>query len=243
MKEAINEIVNTALENQSVKFAASIATLTAEISQLQRRLQQKDDHIKELTTRIEQLEAGGGGGDNNALLERISDLEYEHDELEQYGRRMNIRLDNVPEQENETPASVERKALEMLAEAGEIIKSSDVVRMHRLGQLRPDRDQPQRKQGQVIIRLNNWAARESAHLVRNAARTKGYPIRQDLTKNRRDMIAEANAQIREWGNPRGDPVYCYANINCVVTMRCGRSTQKIHCEEDLKNALRHYKPH
>ena len=114
---------------------------------------------------------------------------------------MNIRLDNVPELDNETPAALEKKALEMLAEAGAAVKASDIVRMHRMGPLRlPDtrrevpgqRLDPQRKRGQVIIRLSNWAARESAHLARNTARAKGFPIRQDLTKPRRDLIADAD---------------------------------------------------
>jgi hypothetical protein len=154
---------------------------------------------------------------------------------------MNIRLDNVPEQANETPAAVERKALEMLAEAGADVKAADVVRSHRIGRLRLDPD-TQSMRGQVILRLANWRARESAHLARNTARTKGWPIRQDLTKPRRELISDANAAIREWGNVRGEPTYCYANINCVVTMRCGRNTRKIHGEDDLKDALRHFKP-
>jgi hypothetical protein len=253
MKLAVSEIVEAALERQTVVFSASIQTLTTEISDLKSRLTQKDFHIQQLKIRIEQLEAAGPGsgpagpaGDTSALTERIAQLEFDHDALEQYGRRMNIRLDNVPELANETPDALEKKALELLSAAGAAITSSDIIRMHRIGRLRPDPDQPQSKRGQVIIRLSNWKARESAHLSRNKARDMGHPIRQDLTQPRRELIAEANAAIRAWDpSTRGnlqEPVYCYANINCVVTMRCGRNTEKILCDDDLQRALEFFKP-
>ena len=257
MKRAMREIVDssvraildTALAKQSDTFTtslaaatASIAALTSEVADLKTRLSQRDHQILQLKNRIEELESAEHG-DTTILQTRIDQLEHDHDALEQYGRRLNIRLDNVPELPDETPAKLEQRALEILNAAGAAVKSTDIIRMHRMGQLRPHPDQPHApKRGQVILRLNNWAARESAHLARNNSRTKGHPIRQDLTKIRRELIAEANAAIREWG-ALDEPVYCYANINCLVTMRCGRNTEKIHGDADLKEALRRFKPH
>ena len=238
--------IETAISKHMTSFTSTITALTSEIAALKASLQQKDTRITELqeridqhVERIDQLEAAAGEPQG----ERVEQLELQLDALEQYGRRLNIRVDNVPQLADESIPALEKKVLELLNDAGAPIKTADVVRLHRIGQLRhnPRNAADAPKCSQVMVRLNNWRAREAAHLARNAARTKGHAIRQDLTRPRREVIAEANDAIRSWG-PSDEPVYCYANINCEVTMRRGRETKRINCDADLRHAIRFFKP-
>ena len=220
------------------KFSLTIAGLTNEICDLKRSLVLKDNIISKLETQVAQLETRP---DTSNLLARIDQLEADHDSLEQYGRRLNIRVDNVPFLQGESPASLEGQVLGLLASAGAEIAASDVLRLHRSTPLRAKEGPDTTKFSQVIVRLNNWKARESAHNSRNAARVKGHAIKQDLTRARREMIAEANAAIRTW-RELDEPVYCYANINCQVVMRRGRAVRRIHSTGDLKDAIAFFKP-
>ena len=80
-------------------------------------------------------------------------------------------------------------------------------------------------------------------MARNAAREKGHPIRQDLTKRRRDMISSAQATISGWGELRGEPIWVYANINCQTVIRQGRDVRRFSTPSELEAALAHVKPH
>lgn len=242
---AIEASISKHMATFTTTLTSTIASLTSEIASLKASLTQKDDRIAKLEERIVLLEATPTP--SHADAERIEHVEIAQDALEQYGRRMNIRVDNVPQltgDARESSAALEVKVLELLNAAGAPIKSEDIIRLHRLGQLRhnPRNGPDSPKCSQVIVRLNNWRARESAHLARNTARTQGHPIRQDLTTTRREIISNANETIRTWGPLGGEPVYCYANINCQITMRRGRETRRISCNDDFDRALDFFKP-
>ena len=234
MRAAIQSAVSQAL----VTHTQTLSDLKSEIASMKHSLIQKDNRISELEQRIEQL----GARSDTHLLERVQLLESAHDSLEQYGRRLNIRIENVPEIPDETPLLLETKVLGLLSAAGACISPSDVQRLHRSTALRSrnDSSRSDARSSQVIVRLNNWKARESAHNARNTARSQGHPIKQDLTSIRREMIAEANVAIREW--TVSEPVYCYASINCQVVMRRGRTVRRINSEDDLKSALAFFRP-
>ena len=156
---------------------------------------------------------------------------------------MNFRVENVPFHDGETPASLESQVVSILHAAGAEIAPSDIVRLHRSTALRVRDDVcGGRKTSQIICKLNKWRVRESVHFARNAARTNGHPVKQDLTKRRRDLITEANVAIREWGQLRS-PVYAYANINCEPTMRRGKEVKRFSTDDDLKAALTFFRPH
>ena len=242
MKVAIDSSISKhmlTMTASSSAMTASISVLTAEIGELKQSLTQRDAKIASLEQKIAVLEARP---DTSRFIARLEQLEADHDDLEQYGRRLNIRVENVPLQQDEAPAALETQVIGFLADAGAAIQSADILRLHRS-------TAPRTKEGsgastrysQVIVRLNNWKARESAHNARNSARTTGHAIKQDLTRFRRELISEANASIRGWSEA-DEPVYCYANINCQVVMRRGRTVRRIHTEDDLKNALVYFRP-
>ena len=67
------------------------------------------------------------------LQERITTLELEKDDLEQYGRRVCIRTDVVPVESEETADSVYEKVGEFFREACPDIPLSCIDRAHRIG--------------------------------------------------------------------------------------------------------------
>ena len=211
---------------------------------VQRAMQPFIERIEGLTSRLEALSSQAAARDVviATLEERCSQLEHDNDALEQYGRRMNVRVENVPLTDGESPATLENQVITILKEAGAVIDAPDIVRMHRSTAPRARAEVLNgRKTSQVILKLNNWKARESCHFARNAARTNGHPIKQDLTKHRRELITEANVAIRAWGQ-LSTPVYAYCNINCEPTMRRGRQVERFQSSDDLKLALEAFRP-
>ena len=67
------------------------------------------------------------------LQERITTLEQEKDDLEQYGRRVCVRIDAVPVESEETMESVFEKVGKFLGEASPDVPVSCIDRAHRIG--------------------------------------------------------------------------------------------------------------
>jgi septal ring factor EnvC (AmiA/AmiB activator) len=221
----------SALEEQIQQAVqAAIGPLISQINNLEQKLAERDTQIY-------------------TLEKKVVDLETDVDSLEQYGRRMNFRVENVPYDEGETNDSLKQKVINIMQEAGADISAKDIVRHHRSNKLQTaannvSTDRQQRgagKYSQVIVKVNNWRARESAHLSRNTARGKGHPIKQDLTARRRELIAKANDTIISWGD-LPTPVFCYANINCEPTIRRGREVKKFTSIDSMNVALEHFRP-
>ena len=72
-------------------------------------------------------------------------------------------------------------------------------------------------------------------------REAGHPVKQDLTKRRRELVTEAVNVVSKWGK-LPIAVYAYANINCVPTMRRGHESMKFTTTEELQDVLDHFKP-
>ena len=168
-------------------------------------------------------------------------MEVANDAHDQYGRRMNFCIENIPFNEGETIDSLGTQVLGILQEAGARIDQNDVVRLHHSTPLCVKENvYDSRRCSQVIVRVGNWRTRESVHGARNAARAKGlHPIRQDLTKFRRELLSQANDAIRDFGELRV-PVWAYVNINCQTVLRQGKEVRKFGTESELQDALAHF---
>ena len=104
----------------------------------------------------------------NDMNKRLNDAEKERDELrcelddlEQYGRRKSVRIENIPvptgEQQESTEdllASVKEKLREIEIE----INDADVVRLHRSSKARPNKEGV--NCAQTLLKLSNWKAHE-----------------------------------------------------------------------------------
>ena len=225
----IRDTIRTAIAAALAPLSTSITALTQQVAALEAQLVEKD-------IRIQQLDST-----NQLLQERVALMESATDSLDQYGRRMNFRVENIPFNEGETIDSLGKQVLGILQEVGAPIDPNDVVRLHRSTPLRSKQNVcGGKKCSQVIVRVGTWKSRELAHVARNAARVKGlHMIRQDLTKLRRDLLTKANDAIRDFGALRV-PVWAYANINCQLVLRQGKEVRRFGTESELRDALDHF---
>ena len=233
MRISIQQTIRDALQplSQSIEHSsAEIYALKQQVAALEAKLAARDPRILQLDTA------------NQKLHERIDAMEEAHDSLEQHGRRMNFRVQNIPFNEGETSETLQQQVLGLLQDAGAAIDPNDIERLHRSSALQVrDNVCGGRRCSQVIVRVVRWRAREAAHNARNTARTKGHPIRQDLTKLRRDLISSAQAAISDWGELRV-PVWAYANINCQTVLRQGKEVRRFSTASELHDALAHFRP-
>ena len=219
-----------------------MALLSQQIHRLEELVKEKDATIKKQGVTLKQQ-----GETISRLEDQMRRLSVANDSLDQYGRRLNIRVDNILVVDGESQEAIQASVLAVLQAAGADVKPEDVVRLHRVGRTAPKeiRINGQTRTanaGQVIVRLNNWRARESAHVARNTARDRGNPIRQDLTQRRRELLQRAREHIGELidqHGPRNPPIYAYANINCEPTIRCANRSRKFVNEDELDEAFGH----
>ena len=225
----IRSTIHAAISAAIAPLSASVTALTAQVAAMESKLLEKE-------TRIKQLDST-----NQLLRERVESMELATDNLDQYGRRMNFRVENIPFTEGETIDSLGKQVLGILEAVGAPVDPKDVVRLHRSTPLRSRENVCAGvKCSQVIVRVGTWKTRERVHLARNAARAKGlHLIRQDLTKPRRDLLTKANDAIRDFGATRV-PVWAYANINCQPVLRQGKEVRRFSTESELRDALDHF---
>ena len=211
-----------AIDNLEIKHAEEIAKLTA--------------HFEK---KIEIIEEGRQKEKTNAKFSK-----KKLDKIEQYGRRMNVRVPNVPKLPNETNDTLKTQLVGILTAAGAKICREDIKRCHRSGKLsKPEDSEDATESGQCILRVCDWSVRESLHFARNKCRQNGYGIRQDLTKKRLDLLSAARYIIDGWEIPEQDEqVYAYANINCELVVRRGKFVKGFATNAEMREAVNAFKP-
>ena len=175
--------------------------------------------------------------ENKTLRQRLIENDIRVDNLEQYGRRMNLRIKGLPWREGETVDDLQKKIIEEVGKQGVVLKPTDIVRLHRSSRAK-EKDGVITKQ--AIMRLSNWKARERflgfnktarQHEKRTRAKKTVCRVNNDLTKRRLQLLTEARSQIDrhlserftkedlEKGLADHDNVFAYSNINCELRMR------------------------
>ena len=175
-------------------MAQHTQTILNRVEALEKRIQEKYCIIEELKVEKEELK------------ERVSYMEKNVfvaiDDAEQYGRRMNIRLENIPYSSDETNATLKTKIETALEQCGVEVNDGMLVRWHRSG--RPysleNKDGTTTKVAQTILKFSTWEPRRQAH--RSKAKIKDddlpYIVRHDLTKRRFSLLKEAMTELKKW---------------------------------------------
>ena len=165
------------------------------------------------------------------LQERITTPEQEKDDLEQYGRRVCVRIDDVPVESEETAESIFEKVGKLLGEACPDVPVSCTDRAHRIGsEYKSYRNK--KKCCSIIVRFMSF--RHRTMFYRNRKRLKDVRIKLDLTKRRYKILKDAIDLAKE----HPDLNYVYADVNCrlKVVFKDGSSNffNDIH---DLKSII------
>ena len=100
------------------------------------------------------------------LQKRVTKVEHDHDDLVQYGRRLCVRLEDIPVEKDETADKVFSKAENMLKEACPNLSGDCIDRAHRIR-----RDYKYHKTNKayrsVIVRFTSFKHRTSIYRNRN----------------------------------------------------------------------------
>ena len=143
----------------------------------------------------------------DALQERVTNLEHAHDGLEQYGRRLSVRVENIPIATDETADNVLEKVENILKEACPNLSGNVIDRAHRIGS-NYKCFKTNNTCRSVIVRFNSFKHRTLFY--RNRNKLKGVRIKLDLTKKRYNVLRSA----RSIANENQDINYVFPDINC-----------------------------
>ncbi|KAK7497605.1 hypothetical protein BaRGS_00011245 [Batillaria attramentaria] len=156
-------------------------------------------------------------------------------DLEQYGRRNNVRVLGVPEAEGENAADCEEKVLAVLR--GKLglksMANSDIEACHRIGQRqRRQQEQPGSrsqvlpKARPIIVRFVNRKAAETVLYHRRKLKSTSYVITEDLTPANFSLLAYC------WDHPEVEDSWSKRG-NIIARMKGSKSFKRIEKRSDL----------
>ena len=159
------------------KIYDTVASLTKQVSKLQKRLKKSDRKIEELKT-------------ENEKLKQVLNLNtLEIDNLQQYSRRENIRIHGIPEPKDKKDDG-EKVVVELAEKLGITLDSYDIQRAHRLGRMRSPRAKPR----PIIARFVKYKHRNDILFSKsklkecNDEKFKNAFITEDLTPLRSKLL-------------------------------------------------------
>ena len=164
--DGISEATKRYLESLFLKYDERMEKRTEEsekklidkMSSLEKSLDAKDEALADLTTQHTHLNTRVTKIENELIVVRAANehMIREHDDLQQYGRRTNVRIEGIEYEKNETAAQLKRKIETALSSVGVDIKDDTFGRFHRSGR-------PYTKNGktfaQAIVRFRYWEPR------------------------------------------------------------------------------------
>ena len=134
-------------------------------------------------------------------------MEHDHDDLEQYGCRLCVCLEDISVEKDETADKVFSKAGNILKEACSNLSGDCIDRTHRIG-----RDHKCHKTKKtcpsVIVRFTSFKHRTSIHRNRNIL--KDVRVKLDVTKKTYNILKSAGSIADE----KQDVNYVFADANC-----------------------------
>jgi hypothetical protein len=174
---------------------------------------------------------------------RIDGVRIELDDLEQYGRRKSIRVQNVTVVAGEGKDDTDNELLlasinATLAPSKIVLKQEDVIRFHRSSAAKDDKYTPDKKVSQCIIKLRNWRLRQQFQGLNSLMRAQeknggeGCRVYHDLTRRRLALLNNARddcVSLPGW--------FAYADMNSNLKLRNGDRFLKFNTEEELEAAI------
>ena len=128
--------------------------------------------------------------ENMLLREKVEELEFTTDNLEQYSRRNNLRLSGIPE--TPTNSNTDKVILDLCKDLGISLSESDIDRSHRVG--RPNGPKPR----QIIVKFTSYRARQKLFKERTQLKKshRNVYVNEDLTKKRNKLFYDARQLLR-----------------------------------------------
>ena len=190
------------------EIGESIRELIKEVRELKQELKETKAELK--TVKIE----------NERLKQAVNLQVFKLDELDQYGRRENIRIHGVPES-FDTKDDGESVVLNIANELNIKIKTEDIQRAHRLGRIRPNASKPR----PVIVRFISYKMRNeflySKSTLKNSEEFSQAFITEDLTPLRLQLFNYVKRELKD------DFVMCHTFNGTVRMKKLARKAGKL----------------
>ena len=137
----------------------------------------------------------------------ITKLENEKDNLEQYGRRVCLRIEDVPVAHEETAEEVFKKTENLLKNVGPNLSGDCIDKAHRIG---PDYTcyKSQEKYRSIMVCFVSFKHRTLFY--RKRATLKNVTVKTDLTKRRYEVLKKVVTLV----NGNSDVDYVFTDVNC-----------------------------
>ena len=219
MEEKFDELKNYFNEKLSSQEQSLISTFNNLISDLKAEISKE---IKsEVLKQNEKLES-----QNKMLQQQISELrqvnienQMKNEELEQYGRRLCIRIEGVEVKSKETSDDVLQLVKKLFETAEVNVPDAVIDRAHRIGPVYKNRDTNKLSKS-IIVRFTTFRHRTMFYRARS--KLKGIKVRLDLTKSRYDLLNKANEHVRDIPTIK----FCYVDVNCRLKVRFASENQQ-----------------
>ena len=151
--------------------------------------------------------------ENQKLKHQILELRRlnisNHEELEQYGRRLCLRIDDVPTKTNESSDDVLDSVKSLFKEAKVDIPELVINRVHWFGSRYLDASLNNYCKS-IIVRFTTFRHRNMFYRAKNTLK-RGVRIKLDLIKSRYDLLKREIDHVKEVPSIK----FCYADINVV----------------------------
>ena len=218
------------LKQQLTRVEERNVELTAEVASLKQ-------HLAATKAELEAVKRAAAE-EKAASSARIDKLELRVDDLEQYGRRKSIRVQNVPvvEGEDKDSSLVLAQINLQLQPTGIQLREKDCIRYHRSSKEKDNIDEEVGgKVSQCIIKVKYWSVRRQFQGLNKRCRDGGLGTRvyHDLTKRRLGLLNFARDALE--AHPGW---FTYADVNSNLKILSGKRFFSFNTAEELQEALR-----
>ena len=179
--------------------------------------------------------------ENQMLKRQVSELrrlnisnQNNHEELEQYGRRPRLWIDDVPTKTKESSDDVLDSVKSLFKEAKVDIPGLVIDRAHKIGSSYLDASSNNYCKS-IIIHFTTFRQRTMFYRAENKLK-RGVRIKLDLTKSRYDLLKRPNDHEKEVPSIK----FCYVDINCRLKVKFNDENQKgifFSSFDDLRDIL------
>ena len=219
----IGKILDEKLDKKLSTLKEDLATKTC-IESLRETIIEQNTKIETLEAKVVLLESYIKCIERNEELtkrhedslesneERIEQLELKADDMEQYQRRLCLRINGVEQEADESGSKCLQKVKKIFKEDLKVDISDSVIdRAHRIGKEREDTE-TSKKHRAIIVRFTTWRHKTAVYRARK--KCNDYKFRLDLTHRRAKLLEKAN----EWLKDKSS-CFAMADVNCRLCLK------------------------
>jgi len=155
---------------------------TAVVEALSESLRAAQEEIKALKSEV------------SCLQEQLADTSLKQDDLEQYTRRVNLRVFGIPEKVGESTDTI---VMQLLKDKLNVdLPLERLQRSHRVGRKPEPDSQGRPRHRPIIVRFLSYRDKRQVFTNKKKLKDSGIAIREDLTSNR---LAVYKAAVAKYG--------------------------------------------